>query len=116
MKSAFVCLIFGTCLLISSAFAADVDADWSVAMTAADGASLVTMSVAVDGENATATIGTDELTGTYKGGELKLKGPMYVPEAGMSSTLDITAKLEGDELKGTGVWDMYALDLIGKRK
>lgn len=116
MKSALVSLILGTCLTLSSAFAADVDGDWSLAMTAAEGASVVTMSVAVDGENATATIGTDELNGTYKDGELKLKGPMYVPEAGMSSTLDITAKLDGDELKGSGVWDMYALDLIGKRK
>jgi len=102
--------------MISSAFAADVDGDWSVAMSAAEGAAVVSMSIAVDGENATASIGTDEFTGTYKNGQLKLKGSLYVAEAGMSSTFDMTAKVDGDELKGTGNWDMYALDVSGKRK
>lgn len=108
--------LFASLMIISSTFAADVDGDWSMAMTAAEGFAIVNMSIAVDGENATASIGTDEFTGTYKNGELNLKGSLYVAEAGMSSTFDMTAKLDGEELNGTGNWDMYALSVKGTRK
>ena len=40
---------------------------------------------------------------------------MYVPEAGMSATLDMTAKLEGDDLVGNATWDMYVATVHGAR-
>ena len=116
MKAVIICVFMSVSLMISSAFAADVDGNWSISMTAAEGATMVSMSVAVDGEKVTAMIGSDVLDGTYKNGELKLKGPFYVPEAGMSSTLDMTARLDGEQLKGTASWDMYDIEVLGVRK
>ncbi|MDA9770623.1 hypothetical protein N9D02_06240 [Emcibacteraceae bacterium] len=102
-------------LMISSATAADVDGNWNVMFSSAEGGVMVPMEIKVDGENVTAMADGDELTGTYKDGELKLKGPMYVPEAGMSATLDMTAKLEGEDLVGKATWDMYVASVLGTR-
>lgn len=116
MKLGIITSIIALFFMTSSVFAADVDGDWNVTMSAAEGATMLTMTITVDGETATATAGEDELTGTYKNGELKLEGLLYIPEAGMSSDLDMTAKLDGDELTGTANWDMYTADVIGTRK
>ena len=116
MKISIISGLIAACFMVSSTFAADIDGDWQVSMTAAEGATMVNMSVNVDGETATATMGSDEFTGTYINGELKLVGSLYVPDAGMSANLEMTAKLVGDELKGTANWDMYVADVHGTRK
>ncbi|HRW28460.1 MAG: hypothetical protein KDF58_10915 [Alphaproteobacteria bacterium] len=116
MKPWIISILLGVGLMASTAFAADVDGNWSISMTAAEGATMVSMSVAVSGEVATAMIGSDTLAGTYKNGELKLTGPMYVPEAGMSSTLNMIARYNSDQLIGTAVWDVYDIDVLGTRK
>lgn len=116
MFKKFLSVLTASILFIGSAFAADVDGEWNVSMNSAEGGTVVPMTISVDGENAKAVVGSDELTGTYKDGELKLKGPLYVPEAGMSATLDMTATLEDDQLKGTANWDMYTANVLGTRK
>lgn len=116
MKTWVISILLSAGLMVSHAFAADVDGNWNVSMTAAEGATMVSMSVSVSGEVATAMIGSDTLAGSYKNGELKLTGPMYVPEAGMSATLNMIARLDGGQLKGTAVWDMYNIDVLGIRK
>jgi len=108
--------LYATSLMISSVLAADVEGDWNMIMSAAEGAAMVPMTITVDGETATATAGQDKFTGTYKNGKLKLKGSLYVPDAGMSSTMGLTATLVGDQLKGIVNWDMYVADLVGTRK
>lgn len=102
--------------MISSAFAADVDGEWNMMLTSAEGGATIPMTISVDGEIATATAGNEEFTGTYINGEIKLKGSLYVADAGMASMLDMTAKFAGDELKGTANWDMYVADVHGTRK
>ncbi|MDG1708871.1 MAG: hypothetical protein P8H03_08915, partial [Emcibacteraceae bacterium] len=97
MIKRFITALAASLLLITSAFAADVDGEWDIMLSASEGAATVPMSITVDGEIAKAMADGEELVGTYKDGELKLEGPYYVPEAGMSSTLDINATLEGDE-------------------
>ncbi len=103
-------------MLIGNAFAADVDGEWSIMFSAAEGGSTVPMTITVDGEAAKAMAGSDELSGTYKDGKLMLEGPMYVPEAGMTSTLNMDATVDGDTMTGTATWDMYTADVIGTRK
>lgn len=110
-----ITIIVTTLLMITSAYAADVDGNWNVMFSSAEGGAMVPMEIKVDGENVTAMADGDELTGTYKNGELTLKGPMYVPEAGMSATLDMTAKLEGNDLVGKATWDMYVASVLGTR-
>lgn len=116
MKIRITGSLIALCLMATSAFAADVDGNGNVTLSAAEGATSLNMTIAVDGESATATAGSDEFKGTYKDGELKLEGSLYVPEAGMSSKLDMIAKLDGDELKGTANWDMYVADVTGTRQ
>lgn len=111
-------LLYGTfisLLFTCTALAAEVDGEWDMVMSAAEGATMVTMTITVDGEIAHATAGTDKFTGTYKDGKLTLKGALYVPEAGMSSNMDLAADLVNDALTGTVNWDMYVADLVGTR-
>ena len=110
-----IAIIAASLIMITSVFAADVGGNWDVMFSSAEGGSMVPMEIKIDGETATVIADGDELIGTYKDGELKLKGPMYVPEAGMSATLDMTAKLEGDDLVGNATWDMYAATVHGTR-
>lgn len=110
-----IAIIATSLIMITSAFAADVDGNWAVMFSSPEGGSVVSIEIKIDGETATAMADGDELIGTYKDGELKLKGPMYVPEAGMSATLDMTAKLEGDDLVGNATWDMYVATVHGTR-
>ncbi len=112
----FFIAVITSLFLVTSAFAADVDGEWSVMFNAAEGGTTVPMTITVDGEDAKAMAGTDELTGTYKDGKLTLEGPMYVPEAGMTSTLNMDATIDGDKMTGTATWDMYSADVIGTRK
>ena len=111
----FITIVASTLFMITSAFASDVDGNWNIMFSSAEGGAMVPMEIKVEGENVTAMADGDELTGTYKDGELKLKGPMYVPEAGMSSTLDMTAKLEGEDLIGNATWDMYTASVHGTK-
>lgn len=115
IKKLFYALAF-TLLAINNSGAADVDGEWNAAMNSAEGGTVIPMVILVNGEMAKATVGQDELNGTYRDGELKLTGPLYVPEAGMSATLDMTAKLDGDHLKGTANWDVYTANVLGIRK
>ncbi len=102
-------------LLSSIVLAVAIDGDWKVSLTAPEGATYFTMTVAIDGDSATGHVGETVLTGNYVDGNLRLKGDYYVIEAGYTSKLDMTIKLEGDQLKGKATWDMYTADVLGKR-
>lgn len=102
-------------LLITNAFAADVDGKWNITFSSSEGGATIPFEITVDGENVTADADGDALTGTYKDGVLKIKGPMYVAEAGMSATLDMTAKLDGEDLTGSATWDMFQASVFGVR-
>ncbi|MCC3860670.1 hypothetical protein [Pseudemcibacter aquimaris] len=109
----FLGIISLSLLFISSALAADIDGNWSITFSTAEGGSTIPFEIMVDGETVTADADGDALEGTYKDGVLKIKGPMYVPEVGMSATLDMTAQLEGNDLTGNATWDMYSASVYG---
>ena len=102
-------------LVATTGFAAPVDGDWKLSLTAAEGATYFTMTIAVDGESASGMVGEAEFSGSYKDGNLKLTGDYYVPEAGYNAVLDLDMRLDGEVLTGTATWDMYTADVLGKR-
>ena len=102
-------------LLAVGASAATVDGDWKLSLTAAEGATYFTMTIAVDGDSASGMVGEAEFSGSYKDGSLKLTGDYYVPEAGYNAVLDLDMRLDGEVLTGTATWDMYTADVLGKR-
>ena len=102
-------------LIYSLAIGATIEGDWAMALTAPEGATYFTMTVAVTGEAATGHVGETVLSGTYVDGSLKLKGDYYVVEAGYTSKLDMDIRLDGEQLTGRATWDMYTADVSGKR-
>lgn len=115
MKKILISFI-ATFFMISTSMAADADGTWNVSLMAPEGGSQDELTVTTDGETANATLGTEDLTGTYIDGVLKLKGSVFSPEAGMSAELDMTANIDGDTISGTATWDMYNLNVNGTRK
>ncbi|MGI9203793.1 MAG: hypothetical protein ACR2Q3_07265 [Woeseiaceae bacterium] len=103
-------------LLCTLSFAADVDGDWSMTLSAPEGTTYITMTISVDGEQATGTTADSEVSGTYKNGKLKLEGKLYLADGGYASDMEMEAELRGEKLKGTMGWDTYTLTVDGSRK
>lgn len=108
--AALAAMLLGAC-----ASAPAVNGDWDVTLVAPEGQTGFTMSVVVDGDNATATTGPHTFSGTFRDGELRLQGEYYVPEAGYSAVLDMNAQLVEDRLVGSASWDQYSADVTGTR-
>ena len=92
-----------------------VNGDWNLMLTAAEGATGFPISIEANGNEATATGGGAEFAGTWDGEELLLKGDLYIPEAGYSSELGMTIRVDGEELTGTATWDQFEADVSASR-
>ncbi len=75
-----------------------------------------TPTLALDGENVTGTWDSSEVKGTFKEGRLELEFPLSSSEAGYKAIFKVSAKLEGEELKGTWNWATYNGALTGKKQ
>ena len=101
----------------ATAWAADVDGEWGLAMVATEGSAFVSMTISVEGETAIGTTSDSELTGTYKDGELELDGELFLVEAGYSADANLTARLaENGKLLGKIYWGEYRAVLTGSRE
>jgi len=108
----------GAALLVLGAWriaAAGVDGDWTLVLTAPEGATEFTMSIAVDGSDVFGRVGDAEFTGTLDGERMRLAGDLFVPEAGYVAPLDLDLRLDGEELRGIATWDVYTANVVGKR-
>ena len=79
--------LFALLAIVSAA--STVDGDWNLSLTAPEGATYFKMTIAVDGESASGTVGETAFGGSYRDGNLKLTGDYYVPEAGYVAILDL---------------------------
>ncbi len=116
MKKLVIAAMTALFAMTGMALAQDVAGDWSIMISAPEGSTSFPMTIAVDGETATGTVDSDELTGTYIDGELKLEGDLYIAEAGYPAKANMTAKLDGESLTGSMSWDAFYLDVIGSRR
>jgi len=97
------------------AHATEVDGAWDVVFQTQVGPRETPLSVSVEGDRATASMGETELSGTFKGGLLELSGEHYAADAGYTSTLTIKGRVENGELKGEWVWSEYSSVFAGTR-
>ena len=102
-------------LLAACASTPPVNGDWDLMLTAAEGSTGFPITIEASGTEAAASGGDAEFTGTWMDGELKLVGEFFVPEAGYAAPLDMTIRVEGDELVGTATWDQFEADVLGQR-
>jgi hypothetical protein len=103
-------------LFAQSALAADVSGEWEIVYDTEGGERTGEMAIKADGETVTAKMGVTELKGTFKDGELKLKGEHYADEAGYKAELTFTGKFDGDKIKGDASWDAYEMTFVASRK
>ena len=92
-----------------------VNGEWDLMLTAAEGSTGFPISIEANGTEATASGGDADFTGTWMNGELQLSGEFFVPEAGYAAPLDMTMRIENDELVGPATWDQFDIDVLGQR-
>ncbi len=102
-------------LVAQTAQAADLAGKWRFVLSNYDGDFPRTISLEVEGEKVTGKLGNEMLKGTYKDGQLELSGKHYAGEAGYESTLTLSGKFEGEQLKGDAKWDSYSLTFVATR-
>lgn len=115
MLTRIMTAVFAVLVMATSSFAADIDGEWNVMLSASEGSTSIPLTIKVDGETATADADGDKLTGTYIDGELKLEGSVYIAEAGFAENGTIVARLNGDALEGTMDWGGYSLSMYGSK-
>jgi hypothetical protein len=119
MRTRFPALaLLGLSLLLpTSARASELAGTWDFVFTNADGSYPRTLVISQDGKAVTARQGDqEEYTGTFTDGVLELTGEHAAPEAGYTSKLKLTGKLEDGRLKGSATWDYYTLTFEATRK
>ena len=102
-------------LLVGCASAPPVNGEWDLMLMAAEGSTGFPINIEASGDQANASGGGSDFTGTWVDGELNLKGDYFVPEAGYSAELDMTVRIVDDQLKGTATWDQFEADVTGDR-
>ena len=108
--------MLATTFLVACALAPPpVNGDWDIILTAAEGSTGFPINIVASGEEASATGGDTEFTGTWIDGELRLSGDFFVPEAGYTATLDMTIRVDDDKLTGSATWDQFQADVSGER-
>lgn len=102
-------------VLTACATAPPVNGEWDLMLTAPEGSTGFPISIEANGTDATASGGGSEFSGTWMDGELRLTGEFFVPEAGYAAELDMTMRVEDDQLRGSATWDQFQADLLGTR-
>lgn len=113
IKRAFIAL--AATLFIACASAPPVNGNWDLMLMAAEGSTGFPITIEAIGDQASASGGGSDFTGTWEDGELKLAGDFFVPEAGYSAELNMTVRVEGDRLRGIATWDQFEADVTGDR-
>lgn len=108
-------LVAASFIVACAAAPPPVNGDWDIRLTAAEGSTGFPINIVANGEQASATGGNTEFTGTWVDEELRLSGDFFVPEAGYTATLDMTIRVDDDKLTGSATWDQFQADVSGER-
>ena len=111
-----VVAFLGVALLPTNAAAQSLDGTWVFELTAAEGGHSFEVTLEIDGESITGTVpGDEQLTGTVSDEGFELSGQHYIDQAGYSGALNISGKLDGEEITGDASWEGFPLSLTGRR-
>ncbi len=102
-------------LVVQMAVAADLNGKWNFVFANSDGEYPREYTLKVNGDQVTATLGDETLKGTLRGGKLELAGEHYAQEAGYKADFKISGVVEGEQIKGTAVWETYDLTFTATR-
>ena len=102
-------------LCTQMAVAGDLDGKWRFVFSNADGDYPRVLTLKTDGSAVSAKLGEETFKGTFKNGQIEMEGDHYADEAGYTSTLKISCKLEGKQIKGTATWDTFELSVVADR-
>lgn len=95
--------------------AADISGEWDLVWNTEGGVRRTVWNISQSGEKVTVKTGGAVLEGVFKDNRITVAGEFYAAEAGYSAPLKIEGSLEGDELKGKGSWDQYAMTFTAAR-
>jgi hypothetical protein len=105
---AFVALCLTVGLQTAVAADPDVSGKWHFVLDTPGGDREVDADFVVDGGKVTGKWGSSDVTGTYADGKLDLAFSMTSEEAGETSTMKITGKLDNDALTGDWAFSSYS--------
>ena len=112
-------LLRSSLLLASAAVpaldAAGIDGKWNLVWDTEGGVRRTQWQIVQDGQKLTVETNGQVFKGTLKGDRIVLAGECYAGEAGYSATLKVEGTFKGEELRGKGTWDQYAMTFTGKR-
>ncbi len=118
MKRAILIYLIGFLALLlvaQAAMAAGLNGKWNFVFAAEGGEYPRDYTLKVEGDQVTATMGDETLTGTLDSGQLTLSGEHYAAEAGYKAMFKIKGTVDGDKIAGTAVWDTYDLTFTATR-
>ena len=95
--------------------AAGIDGKWILVWDTEGGVRRTEWKIVQDGQDLTVETNGQVFEGTLKGDQIVVEGELYSGEAGYSATLKIEGTFKGEELRGKGTWDQYAMTFTGKR-
>jgi len=102
-------------LAVAPLWAGDLDGKWNFTWDTEGGVRGSVVELQQDGERLTGSTGETKLSGTVVDGRFQLSGKLYSPEAGYTGTLEFSGVQDGDQLKGKGSWDVYAVTFTAQR-
>ncbi len=108
---------FGLVLLLvaPTGNAADLNGKWNFSLAFEWGDYDVTISLEVEGENATGHRIMETFKGTFKDGKLDISGEHFLALENYEATLEFSGELDGDQIKGDASWDDYPATFVAKR-
>ena len=108
--------LFGLGLVPFVLTAADpISGKWDMSMDTPGGERKASPTFTLDGDKVGGKWDAAEVKGTFKDGKLELEFPLTSSEAGQQAIFKVSAKLDGEVLKGGWSWSSYSGSLTGKK-
>lgn len=102
-------------ILAATQLLAAIDGKWNFTWDTEGGVRQSILEFKQQGETIVASMEGGEVKGTLKGSEFQLAGKIHSAEAGYAADMEIKGKMEGDTLKGSGVWDTHPMTFTAVR-
>jgi hypothetical protein len=92
-----------------------ISGKWDMSMDTPGGERKATPTFTLDGDKVGGKWDAAEVKGIFKDNKLELEFPLTSSEAGQQAVFKVSAKLDGETLKGNWSWSSYSGSLSGKK-